>query len=100
MSLKEQLAADVSAVFLNTSEFADTIEVDGEAVSCILDDTRAPQGTIDGVTLYDATLHVPTAAIDFPVINQRMVVDGRDATVVGTEENGAILSIRLRWFES
>lgn len=100
MSFKEQLIDDVSAVFLNAAEFADTLEVDGASVSCILDDSRSTDTTIEGVALWDATLHVPTAATDFPVINQRMVVDGRDATVVGTEENGGILSIRLRWYES
>lgn len=98
MSLRDQLTSD-SDVFLDTSEFADTLEVDGEEVSCILDDKRAP-GTGDGVVEWDATLIVATDAIETPSVRQRMTIDGRSATVAGTEENGGLLHIRLRWFES
>ena len=100
MSFKDHMAADVSGVFLNTSEFADTLDVDGVEMAALLDDTRATDSTMEGVSLYDATLYVATASLDMPVIGQRMSVGGRDATVTGTEENGGILNIRLRWYES
>ena len=52
MSFKDQIAADLNAIFLNTEEFAEIHNVEYKAISCVLDmdDSKIGGGKVLGVS--------------------------------------------------
>ena len=113
MGFKDHIAADNSAVFLNTAEFGELRSIDGGApVATVLEDDERgemrPSATTsgstefsDGVWISKSTLHVRVADVEArPAVGQRLTVDDRPATVVSVAEEMGILSIGLQWYES
>lgn len=111
MGFKEQVAADLSTVFLNTAEFGDLRSIDGAtAVRTVLadevDSPRAGTGTTDnpgpdGVFAVDSVLYVRVSDLPArPAVGARMSVDGKLGNVVRVAEDEGLFSIRLRWMDS
>lgn len=112
MGFKEQIAADRSAVFLNTAEFGEPRSINGAAaVATVLeavdlsvrgsgsDAGRAVEG--DGVYSSESVLHARVEDLEaVPVIGQRLSVDGRAANVLHVATEEGMLAIRLHWYES
>ena len=102
-SFKECIAADVSNVFLNKLEFADTHTVNGKKMTVLVDDNellerdKAKMGThIDG--LYKRRGLIYVAQKDFgkrPAIKSMLTLDGLAFRVADCTEEAGILAIEL-----
>lgn len=100
MTLKEQLTADLTT-FLNVDEFGELVDIDGEPVTCVFDGNGDTEGNQDGITDVDTIAYAK--ASDFstrPVVGQRLTIDEEQAQVIAVDEQGEILVIRLRWYDS
>ena len=105
-TFKDCLAADISAVFLNKMEFADTHTINGKKMTALVDDNELQErdkfkmvGVGGGGTAYKATRMVYVAKADFgrrPALGVIVNLDGRDYRVAqGTTEEAGILAIAL-----
>jgi len=96
MGFKDQLALD-TAVFLNTDEFADTHNIDGEQVTCVFDNDIFQKGqTADGVYISIKKLFIKSADLpDRPVVGQHVRVDGELYLVSDSTEVMGLLEITL-----
>ena len=102
-SFKECIAADVSNVFLNKLEFADTHTVNGKKMTVLVDDNellerdKAKMGThMDG--LYKSRRLIYVAQKDFgprPAIKAALTLDGRAFRVADCTAEAGILAIEL-----
>jgi len=107
MSLKDVIAADLSAVFFNIDEFAELHDIDGKQIMAIIDEDILKQRSqdkrenFDGVYRGEIVLFVKAA--DFskrPVKGQRLRIDGRLMMVDSCGESDGILEITLEANES
>lgn len=58
-SFKEQVARDITAVFINPEEFADTHTIEGESVTCVVDqDERLELSGADAFGIDHSVVHV------------------------------------------
>lgn len=96
MGFKDHVASD-SKVFMNTDEFADIHDIDGQQIGCIFDDdTYQQQKSQDGVHENVALLFVKASALpDRPVPRQHMWIDGELRIVRKCVENAGMLEITL-----
>ena len=105
-TFKDCLAADISAVFLNKMEFADTHTINGKKMTALVDDNELQErdkfklvGATAGGPGYKATRMVYVAKADFghrPALGATVNLDGRDYRVAqGTTEEAGILAIAL-----
>ena len=102
-SFKELIAADISMVFLNKMEFAGTHNIDGVAMTVLIDENellerdKAKMGThIDGIYMSRRLIYV--AKSEFgprPAQGKTITLDGRAFQVVNCLEEAGILSIEL-----
>ncbi len=108
MGFKDQVAADLST-FINVDEFAASIEIDGSAVACILDETEGTNSLPgaarqpwyqEGTSERDATLYAQSADLATPAVGQRMEIGERQANVIKATVTDGLLTIGLRWFDS
>lgn len=98
MTFKAAALADLPT-FLNVSEFADTVDIDGVPLRCVLDETETTHSA-EGVTLRESTLRVRVSDLAMPVVDQRMEIGEALANVVNVDEEQGMWVIRLRWFDS
>jgi hypothetical protein len=100
MTFREQVAEDLST-FLNVDEFADSVDIDGVTVACVLvgnGDTEAPQ---DGVINRDSLMYLRASDLDPTlVVGQRIVVDGVPMEVIAVDEHQTMLVVRVRKYDS
>ena len=105
-TFKDCLVADISAVFLNKMELADTHTINGKKMTALVDDNELQErdkfklvGATAGGTAYKATRMVYVAKADFghrPALGATVNLDGRDYRVAqGTTEEAGILAIAL-----
>ena len=106
MTLKSQVAADM-ALFLNTDEFADMHDIDGNQVAAIVDEDIIKQrsnrqgGNFDGVYRGEVVLYVKAADLSRrPVRGQAIRLDGRLMLVDDCAESDGMLEISLEANES
>lgn len=102
-SFKEIMAQDISAVFMNEREFADTYNIDGKDVLAVLDtdlvhehNKRSYAEFAEGVNQGQITLFV--SRDDFthlPVKDQLMVINGRSYVVNDAADKAEVLEITL-----
>lgn len=102
-SFKECIAADVSNVFLNRLEFADTHTVNGKKMAVLVDENellerdKAKLGThADGV--YKSRRLIYVAKKDFgprPAVKTVLTLDGRAYRVADCTAEDGILAIEL-----
>lgn len=106
MTFKDAVAADISTVFLNNLEFADTHTINGKEMTALVDDNELQErdkfkllGAAGGGTAYKATRMVYVAKADYgkrPALGSTVNLDGREYRVVqGTTEEAGILAIAL-----
>lgn len=104
MSFKQQLAADVGAVFLNPLEFAEKMRIDNRMMTAVLDDNElvdrksaiSSDKAWDGVFKTEKLLFV--SAADFgprPRIGRLLNIEGRDYQVYHVTDEGGIYAIYL-----
>lgn len=104
-SFKDCIAADVSGVFLNVLEFADTHTVNGKSMTVLVDENELQErdkfkllGAGQSGT-YKATRMIYISKAEFgprPALGVTVNLDGRDYRVVdGTTEEAGILAIAL-----
>lgn len=103
-TFKECLAADVSTVFLNRLEFADTHNFDGKDMTALVDDNELMerdqfrQGTHqDGTYLSRRLVYV--SRVDFgprPAQGRQMRMDGKLYRVEDCTEEDGVLAIELK----
>jgi hypothetical protein len=101
VTFKAQAIADLPT-FINTSEFGDVVDIDGDQVACVLDDDEVPgPAGQDGVSLQEATLYIRTSdQYTQPVVRQRLTVNDKQWTVTAVNEEQGMLVVRLQWFDS
>lgn len=102
MNFKEILAFDAEHVFLNPSEFAETMVVDGEKISAMWGQESVPApdelgATVDawGVNTESAVLLVAEASLPLPVPGQNITVDGKVWSVNKASPQNGILRLEL-----
>lgn len=97
MNLQDVIQADVSAVFLNTDEFAETHTIDGRQVVCVIDtDTDSPySGPIgEGVVLVSRTVYARESDLAKPPAQGRMMmIDSKPYTVLSVSREMEMLAI-------
>lgn len=80
MDFKDQLAADVSAVFLNPDEFGETHVIDGQSVTCVIDqdsDGQFAGDVSDGIYVVTKRIHVREGDLaKVPKQGKLLVIDG------------------------
>lgn len=100
--LKDYLSSDLDT-FLNTDEFAETHDIDGRQVDCVIDidilqqlKYKDQQASYDGVYNSTKVLFVKAADMpDRPVSGQHIRVDGKLYLVKDCPEDGGMLEITL-----
>ncbi|MGL5271829.1 MAG: hypothetical protein ACRC7I_15110 [Selenomonadaceae bacterium] len=76
MSFKDILAADMKNVFLSTKEFAEIHKIDGEEITCIIDEDKSSQNKTDGVYNMRRRLFVSWNSLGYrPEPEQKIKVD-------------------------
>ena len=77
MSLKDDMARDLEATFLNEDEFAETRTVAGRKIKCVLYENTPTAGTDEmGVAQYGYTLQARTADLPSLRAGDTLRVDG------------------------
>ncbi|MEG0869814.1 MAG: sugar transporter [Hafnia sp.] len=102
-SFKEIMAQDISAVFLNEKEFADTYNINGKDMLAVLDadliherNKRSYAEFAEGVNQGQITLFVSRNNFTHvPVKDQLMVINGRSYAVNDAADNAGVLEITL-----
>lgn len=103
MSFKDQVKRDVSCVFFNLEEFGDTHEINGKAMTAIIDDNllkEAPTDpSIQGIWSEQTTLYVKAEEYgDAPKRGSLILLDGQKHEVIDLTVEMGIYKITLgRW---
>jgi len=107
MSLKDVIAADLSAVFFNIDEFAEQHDINGTSMPVIIDEdvlkerSNNKSETFDGVYRGEVVLFVKAAdLLKRPVKGQPLRLDGRLMMVGSCSESNGMLEIALEANES
>ncbi|MCZ8520131.1 MULTISPECIES: hypothetical protein [Paenibacillus] len=103
-SLKDFLAGDVANVFLNDKEFADTHDVNGRQVTCMVDSdliNHRAQPYAEGVYLAQVVLFIRSSEFPSkPAEGQRLKLDGKFFDIAKVAEDAGLLEITLEANES
>ena len=101
MNLKSQMAADLAA-FFNLDEFAEIHDINGQNMTCIIDNHISKQRTnrqsdnYDGLFMRQIVLFVKESDLGYvPDYDQRMTIDGKWYTVMEYSANNGLLEITL-----
>lgn len=103
-SFKEQIAADISGVFLNEQEFADKHTIDGKEMTVVVDENellerdKAKIGTYQQGGLYKSRRLIYVSCEEFgprPPIGKQLIFDGRPFRVADCTEETGMLAITL-----
>ncbi|MDD4599626.1 MAG: hypothetical protein PHQ46_00975 [Negativicutes bacterium] len=96
------MAADISAVFLNTDKFAGMHNINGQQIACIIDEDISKQrGTrqsenFDGIYARQLTVFISESELGYrPEQDQKMTVDGEWYMVIDCAAAGGMLEIEL-----
>jgi hypothetical protein len=102
MSLKEQIAADSQNVFLNTDEFADTHNINGQPMLAIIDSALSLQRSArqtenyDGIHQSKIILFVRESDLGYrPERDQKMTIDDKWYEVIECASDNDLLEITL-----
>ena len=109
MGFKEQVAADLTRVFLNPAEFAEEHDLNGTVCLCVVEKPRTEEKYLRGAT-YDAyegihgvgvTVHVESRLLpEIPVEGMRFNLDGKIMLVDSCTHEAGLLSIALKGHDS
>lgn len=102
-SFKDCIAADISTVFLNRLEFAETHTVNGKEMAVLVDENellerdKSRMGTHqDG--LYKSRRLIHVSAVEFgrrPALNSILSLDGRQFKIADCTEEAGMFAITL-----
>lgn len=102
MNFKDMMAADILAVFLNTDEFADMHNINGQQIACVIDEDISKQrGTrqsesFDGIYAHQLTVFISESDLGYrPERDQKMTIDGEWYLVIDCAAAGGVLEIEL-----
>ena len=105
MGFKEQVAADLTRVFMNPAEFAEEHDLNGSVCLCVVEKSRTEEKYLRGAT-YDAyegihgasvTVHVEACLLpEIPVEGMQFDLDGKIMLVDSCTNEAGLLSIVLR----
>ena len=99
MSLKDQIAADIDAIFLNTDDFADKVTLNGITLKCVIDDDRLLNRTdlqAKGVYLGERLIFVKASDLPGkPAVGARIELNGKPWFVSNVTENMGMYEIRI-----
>lgn len=101
MTLKDSFDRDVNNVFLNTTEFADVIKIDGVQYSCIVYEDEFTHETaiskqFDGVFIQRTHVLIASSAIKtIPVDGQRIKLKNKNFYVDGVQNEYGIIHLIL-----
>lgn len=102
MSLKDQIAADISTVFFNTAEFADEHNINGQTMVCVTDEDLSRQYSnrqsddYDGIYARQLTVFVREVDLGYrPERGQKMTVDSEWYLVMDCAASDGLLEITL-----
>lgn len=99
MSFKDEIAADLDAVFLELDEFAETHRVEGKDITCVIDSDkgqRKSDGTMYDLAQADFILMAKTA--DLPARKEAgsvLNLDGRELNVSEWDEQDGLTIVGL-----
>lgn len=99
MTFKDEIAADLDAVFLDADEFASLHRVEGKDIKCVLDTDRGKlkgNGGEYALSEADYVLHAKTA--DLPprkAAGALLNVDGKELTVGAWDEQDGMTIVEL-----
>lgn len=99
MTFKDEIAADLDAVFLNPEEFGEPHRVEGITITCIIDSNKGQQksdGSMYNLAEADYTIIAKTA--DLPARKESgsvLNLDGRELTVASWDEQNGLTVIGL-----
>jgi hypothetical protein len=89
-NFKDFLKSDMKA-FLNTNEFADEHNIDGQDVTCIFDQEKSTPSQNDGVYVVRRHLFIDQSILGYrPAPEQKMYIDGSYFYVVDCVGEGLI----------
>lgn len=99
MTFKDEIAADLDAVFLNPEEFGEPHRVEGITITCIIDNNKGQQksdGSMYDLAEADYTIIAKTA--DLPARKEAgsvLNLDGRELTVASWDDQNGLTVIGL-----
>lgn len=99
MSFKDEIAADLDAVFFEAEEFAATHRVEGKTITCVIDSDKG-QRKADGAMydLAEADFILMAKTADLPArkaAGSVLNLDGRELTVTDWEEQDGLTIVGL-----
>lgn len=107
MSLKEQMAADISAVFLNPDEFAEMHDIDGNQVLALIEKDVLQERSsrkserYDGIYKGAVTVYVKESDLGYrPVYGQSLHLDSELYLVTECYAGNGLLTVGLEANES
>lgn len=102
MNFKDQILADIDAVFLNADEFADEHEINSQTMTCVIDEDLSKQRSnrqsddYDGIYARQLTLYVRESVLGYrPERDQKMTVDGEWYLVLDCAASDGLLEVTL-----
>lgn len=102
MSLKSSMRDEARRVFLNLSDFAEEILIDGHPMTALCEWLIEPQGQAlygapgnRGIQHFEAEIMLDVESIQVPEPGQQLRVNNRVWTVHSVEIHAGLLSLRL-----
>lgn len=101
---KDYVQSDVSSVFFNQQEFADTHNIDGKDIPVVIDADTSKEENVNGGSMYathsgvmlsEFAIFVRTADIEKPVISQHIFLDNARYIVTDVQETAGVYQITL-----
>ncbi len=96
MNFKEQVAADISAVFLNPDEFGEAHVIDGKSVTCVIDQNTDGKlvGDTEGLFVVTKRIMVRDGYLaKEPRQGKQIMVDNTPYTCLSISHEIGLLSI-------
>lgn len=101
MSFKDQVNSDIKNVFLNTSEFADTISYNGDEIAVVQDNDTLERKKMSNDSYSQGNLLVYAAVSDFktkPSTKDAVKYNDRKVQIIKVDEEDGMYELTL--FES
>ena len=102
LSFKEAVTNDISAVFFNLEEFADTHNIDGTDMAAIIDDIeqvereKRMKSYMDGIYARQVLIYVKASEFGpLPAQGRLVKLDGKRYMVLDATDEGGVYAITL-----
>ena len=97
MSFKDLVENDISNVFMNIDEFGETHNIDGEDITCIVDDDKLKENAIkSGTYKGEKLIYVPLTSLQGRYVQGiRIELDGDTVYVSDTAEDMGMITLTL-----